>query len=108
MTETTFAPPAVPTSAPLRPEFVRLPKPGMLCPFTGLSRAKLNELVLPTPANGHKPPVKSKVLRQRGATTGIRLIVFDSLIAYLHAAPDGDSLPDVGTGSSNPEAESTQ
>ena len=66
------------------PEFLRLPKTGTLCPFTGLTRSKLNELVLPCPQNDHKPPVKSVCLRQRGAIKGVRLIVFKSLMDYLH------------------------
>jgi hypothetical protein len=65
------------------PEFVRLPKPGFLCPHTGLSRSALNELILPTPRNGGKPPVKSYCLRQKGAKTGIRLINFGSLISHI-------------------------
>lgn len=71
----------------------------------------MNELVLPTKANHGKPPVKSKVLRKRGATTGIRLIVFDSLMQYLHAAPDGDTVPESasdGTARSTPQGESDQ
>jgi len=66
------------------PEFLRLPRTGTLCPFTGLTRSKLNELVLACPANDHKPPVKSVCLRQRGAVKGVRLIVFKSLMDYLH------------------------
>ena len=66
------------------PEFIRLPKTGTLCPYTGLTRSKLNELVLPCPQNDHKPPVKSVCLRQRGAVKGVRLIVFKSLMDYLH------------------------
>ena len=68
-----------------RPEFIRLPKGGTRCPFTGLSRSKLNQLVLPCKENGFKPPVESKVLRNRGAIRGTRLIVFDSLINYLRS-----------------------
>jgi len=66
------------------PEFIRLPKTGTLCPYSGLTRSKLNELVLPCPANDHKPPVKSVCLRQKGAIKGVRLIVYRSLIEYLH------------------------
>jgi hypothetical protein len=66
------------------PEFIRLPKTGTLCPFSGLTRSKMNELVLPCPQNDHKPPVKSVVLRQKGAIKGVRLIVFKSLMDYLH------------------------
>jgi hypothetical protein len=34
-------------------------------------------------ANGNKPPVKSVVLRKRGAVRGIRLINYNSLMQYL-------------------------
>ena len=68
----------------VKPEFVRLPKSGSRCPHTGLSRSKLNQLVLPCKENDFKPPVESKVLRSRGTIRGTRLIVFDSLINYLH------------------------
>ena len=71
-----------------RPEFIRLPKGG-LCPFTGLSRSKLNQLILPCEQNDHKPPVKSVCLRQRGATKGTRLVAFDSLLKYLHSQTEG-------------------
>lgn len=71
-------------SRPLtRPEFIRLPKPGTLCPYTGLSRSKLNEIVLPSLLNNFQPPVKSISLRNRGQIKAVRLIVFDSLITYL-------------------------
>jgi hypothetical protein len=73
-------------SRPLtRPEFIRLPKPGTLCPHTGLSRSKLNELVLPCPANCFKPPVRSISLRNRGQIKAVRLVVYDSLLEYLHS-----------------------
>ena len=67
-----------------RPEFIRLPKGG-LCPYTGLSRSKLNQLILPCEQNEFKPPVKSVCLRQRGAIKGTRLIVLDSLLDYLYS-----------------------
>ena len=65
------------------PEYIRLPKTGTLCPYTGLTRSYVNELILPTGLNKFKPPVKSICLRKRGAKTGVRLIVFASLMAYL-------------------------
>ena len=71
-----------------RPEFIRLPKGG-LCPITGLSRSKLNELILPCDQNDFKPPVKSVCLRKRGAATGTRLIVLDSLLDYLYSQAEG-------------------
>jgi hypothetical protein len=82
-----------------RPEFIRLPKSGSPCPFTGLSRTGLNALILPTPANGFKPPVRSISLRQRGQARGTRLIVFDSLIEYLHRLETSPTTP-VSTGPS--------
>ena len=69
----------------IKPEFIRLPKNGTKCPFTGLTRSKMNELVLPSNLNSHKPPVKSVCLRNRGQTKGVRLIIFDSLLAYLRS-----------------------
>ena len=66
------------------PEFIRLPRPGTLCPFTGLSRSKMNELILACPANNFRPPVKSVSLRKRGQTKAVRLVCYESLRAYLH------------------------
>jgi len=67
------------------PEFLRLPPPGRLCAHTGLSRSYLNSLILPSDANGHKPPVKSFVIRRRGAKTGVRLICYESLRGFILA-----------------------
>jgi len=75
----------VQSTAPIKPEWLRLPAPGSRCPFTGLSRSTLNELTIPGPANDGKAPVKSVVLRKRGALRGIRLINYDSLMAYLES-----------------------
>lgn len=63
----------------LDPEFIRLPKPGERCPLTGLTRGSLNDLIL-----GSNPPVKSLVLKQDGASRGIRLIHRQSLIDWLY------------------------
>lgn len=43
----------------------------------------MNELVLASSSNGHRPPVVSVVLKKRHAVRGIRLINRDSLITYL-------------------------
>lgn len=63
----------------LVPEFIRLPRNGERCHFSGLSRATLNELIL-----GTNPRVKSLYLRKPGTARGIRLIHLASLLAYLH------------------------
>jgi hypothetical protein len=68
-----------------RPEWIRLPKAGTLCAWTGLSRSKLNELVLSTPANSHRPPVKSAALRQKGALKGVRLVHLRSLLDFIES-----------------------
>ena len=73
----------------VKPEFIRLPKSGTRCPHTGLSRSKMNQLVLPCKENDYKPPVESKVLRNRGTIRGTRLIVFDSLMSYLEGLDFG-------------------
>lgn len=69
----------------IKPEFIRLPLPGNRCPYTGLSRTGLCELTAPGPRNDNRPPVKSVVLRKRGAAKGVRLISYDSLMAYLES-----------------------
>jgi len=86
--EATTAPVEIPprvVAAKVEPEFLRLPKPGLLCPYTGLSRSAINELILPTPRNDFKPPVRSFCLRQRGAKTGIRLVDYKSLAGHIRA-----------------------
>jgi hypothetical protein len=73
----------------VKPEFIRLPKSGTRCPHTGLSRSKMNQLVLPCKENDFKPPVESKCDRKRGTIRGTRFIVFDSLIGYLNGLDSG-------------------
>ena len=68
---------------PDEPFYIRLPKPGERCPRTGMSRSKLNELILPSDRNSHKPPVQSLSLKSPGQTRGTRLIVWPSLKRYL-------------------------
>jgi hypothetical protein len=70
-------------------EFLRLPPVGQRCPVTGLSRAALNAWILPSAANGFKPPVKSFVIRQPGSKTGIRIISYPHLRAFIMAHADG-------------------
>lgn len=75
-------------ATPNQPEFLRLPSPGQRCPYTGLSRSATNELILPSSKNGNKPPVRSFVLRQPGARTGIRLIDYKSLADHIRRFED--------------------
>lgn len=75
--------PTVPSAASFTPEFIRLPPPGLKCPYTGLSRSAINELILPTLRNDYTPPVKSFCLRQKGAKTGIRLVSYPGIRDYI-------------------------
>ena len=72
----------------VHPVYIRMPKGG-LEPFTGLSRAKLYELVTPNERNGGKAPVKSVSLRQEGSEKGLRLVHLQSLLDYLKAHEEG-------------------
>lgn len=79
----------------IRPEFIRLPKPGTPEPWTNLSRSTLNLLVLPCKENGFRPPVRSCSLRRRGNVKGVRLIDFQSLLDYInsHVEPRFEAKP---------------
>jgi hypothetical protein len=71
-------------SQPIRPIYIRLPAPGSRCPWTGLSRSALADLCVPNKANRFRPPVKSIAPKKhKDAERAMRLIVFESLIAYL-------------------------
>ncbi|TSJ77534.1 hypothetical protein FPL22_11675 [Rariglobus hedericola] len=67
---------------------MRLPKAGVKCPYTGLSRTTLNELCLPCAANDFRPVIRSAVVKRRGALRGVRLINVDSLFAHLNHLAD--------------------
>jgi hypothetical protein len=73
----------------VEPAYVRLPKWGARCPFTGLTRSALDLLTRAQALNNFRPPVRSKLLRQTGQKAGIKLIDYRSLRAYLDALPDG-------------------
>lgn len=66
-----------------RPKYVRLPKAGTQCLYSGFSRSKLNQLILPTEDNDYDPPVKSRAITQLGKKRGVRMIVLSSLLEYL-------------------------
>ena len=77
------------TQSPQRPEWIRLPQNGQRCQHCGLSRSALNQLILGNPTNGGRPQVVSFCLRQRGSRTGIRLVSYDSLKAYIESHREG-------------------
>jgi hypothetical protein len=69
--------------AEVTPEFVRLPRAGERCAYTGMSRSGLNALVL-----GPSAPVRSFVLRRPGTRTGTRLIDYASLIEFIRKSAE--------------------
>lgn len=75
-----------PETSFINEEWLRLPKPGSR--LEGLSRTSITELVVPCGANGYKPPVRSVLLKKRGAARGIRLIEKRSFFAYLNHLAD--------------------
>ena len=75
------------------PNFLRLPKPGTRCKWTGLSRSGMNTLVLPSKENNYKPVVRSYLMKKRGYMRGIRFIDFDSLVMYIKSFGNGYENP---------------
>jgi hypothetical protein len=86
-----------------RPEFIRLPKTATLCPWSGLSRSKMWDVLV----QGH---VKTVCLRRKGAAKGTRLVHLESLMSYLnslvevigsvesHPSPSSRGQPGTATG----------
>ncbi len=60
----------------LRPEWIRLPREGSNCVFTGLSRSYIAGLI-------REGKVHSRSLRNRGATRGVRLISYESIMEFI-------------------------
>ena len=67
-----------------RPEWIRLPKEGSTCPFSGLSRSYLADLV-------RRRVVPSKALRRPGSVRGVRLICYAGLMDYIRNAQGGEA-----------------
>ncbi|MEY3852555.1 MAG: hypothetical protein RI910_1535 [Verrucomicrobiota bacterium] len=65
----------------LRPEWIRLPREGSNCVFTGLSRSYIAGLI-------REGKVHSRSLRNRGASRGIRLISYDSIMDYIKGSSE--------------------
>ena len=87
----TTDPLSVATPVNMEPEFMRLPKYKERDPFFGLTRGTLNQLILPCKTNNYRPPVRSCVLRKRGARTGVRLIDIASLREYIRRNQEPNS-----------------
>jgi hypothetical protein len=68
--------------------YTRIPPSGTVDPISGLNRSALDKLIRPQEANDFNPPVRTKILRARGARRGTVLIEVQSLIAYLDDLPE--------------------
>lgn len=89
----------------------RLPKAaprggrGEVDPFFGLNRSAWNGLLLPVEANQFRPPVKSVVVKKRGARRGLRLVLFSSAKEFfdrLAAEQASDAQPVASDGAETP------
>ncbi len=67
-----------------RPEWIRLPKEGKNCPFSGLTRSYLANLI-------RLRLIPSKSVRQPGTVRGVRLICYEGLMAYIRSSEAGES-----------------
>jgi hypothetical protein len=76
----------------VQPAYIRLPKWGERCPFTGLTRSALDLLTRAQPGNNFRPPVRSKLFKQTGQKSGIKLIDYRSLRIFLDGLPDGSKV----------------
>ena len=65
-------------SSASRPEWIRVPKVGTVCPHSGLSRSFVHSLI-------KEGDVVSWSMRKRGAKHGVRLVSYDSLMAYIRS-----------------------
>jgi hypothetical protein len=62
-----------PTIQAARPEWVRMPKPGAVCPWSGLGRSHLYALI-------GEGKIKTVSLRREGTARGVRLIHLQSVL----------------------------
>jgi len=74
--------------------YIRLPRPGERCRYSGLSRTGLSEICVPCAANDFKPQVHSKLLRKKYARRGIRLVHLGSLMEFIGGLPTQQGGPD--------------
>ena len=72
-----------PEHVPGEPLYICLPPQGQQCPHSGLTRSKLNELVLRTRSNNFRPLVGSLNSCSPGKERGVRLVIWAGLKAYL-------------------------
>lgn len=72
-------------NAPTSEKWIRLPKAGKTCEYSGLGRTYIHKL-----AKAGK--IKSKSLRSSGASRGVRLIWLPSLMKFISNHQEGDTV----------------
>ena len=71
----------LPVTVQVIPEWIRIPRSGERCPYFGLTKPYYHWLL-------RSEKVKSKMIRQPSKESGIRLINYASVKAYLEAIPE--------------------
>lgn len=99
---TVSAPDLAPAAQPtvIRPVWIPMPRQSKQrgvasprCPHSGLTRAQLHFLCVPSTENKWKPAVVSRKMSRKGSKRGIRLVNYESLMTYIAGLPV-DSVPD--------------
>ena len=78
--------------------YTRIPPQGAVDPISSLNRSALDKLIRPQEANDFNPPVRTKILRARGARRGTVLIDVESLLSYLAACRKSSRLGELAPG----------
>ncbi len=71
----------MPVTVQVIPEWIRIPRNGERCPYFGLTKPYYHWLL-------RSGKVKSKMVRQPGKESGIRLVNYASVRAYLETIPE--------------------
>ena len=76
----------------VQPHTFRIPRPKERDPFFGGARTFWLQLVLPSNANGGRPPVRSVVMKKRGTRRGTRFVLYASALAYFRRVEETQNL----------------
>ena len=100
--------PLVTSREVFQPQFIRLPPTGDQDPHTGLSRSSLDLLTRPQKENGFSPPVKSRIVKIKQSSRGVRLIDFADLLRYLNTLSNESPIQGTEQAKAGPRARRLQ
>jgi hypothetical protein len=80
----------------ITPIYIRLPRSGKLCPYSGLTRSYMNYLTIPNKTNNFTPLVVSRIIKIPPSRRAVKLIDYASLMGFLRSA--GQAGGEVGQG----------